>query len=434
VLVTDPWLSATAYFGSWTLSHEIPEAQMSAIRACRFVWISHGHPDHLSPDSLLMLGTRRILLPDHRGNRIRDDLTQMGFDVQVLENYQWYPLSDRIRVLSIADYNQDGILLIDVNGRLIMDLNDAGDRGWGQFVRATARKYKVSFLLKLAGHGDADMINFFDESGNRIPHLGGRRDPVDEAIGYEMKNYRARYFIPFSSMHRYQRADSIWANEYTTDISECQKGFDSSIGEMLPAFLRYDCVNDAWQEINPPQRSPRVYQPEDFGDNWRDPLSHEDVKRLENYFQSIAHLSTCFDYLNFRVGQKDNIIQLGKQPFKRAITFEVPRNSLMAAVDYRIFDDLLIGNYMKTTVHGDSTDTRLYPDFTPYVAKYADGGSVRTEEELEEYFHWYRRQAPYGYFRHTLEQFGRRASVTMFGQESMAFRMTARTYHFLKGL
>src|SRR5258708_20275629 len=38
---------ASAYFGSWCLSHEIPAEQIQAINQCEFVWISHGHPDHL---------------------------------------------------------------------------------------------------------------------------------------------------------------------------------------------------------------------------------------------------------------------------------------------------------------------------------------------------------------------------------------------------
>ena len=32
VLVTDPWTDGGAYFGSWTLSHEVPEAQREASR------------------------------------------------------------------------------------------------------------------------------------------------------------------------------------------------------------------------------------------------------------------------------------------------------------------------------------------------------------------------------------------------------------------
>jgi L-ascorbate metabolism protein UlaG (beta-lactamase superfamily) len=67
VLVTDPWIVGSAYFGSWILSHEIPEEQMSAIKSCEYVWISHGHPDHLSGESLDMLKNKKILLPDHVG-------------------------------------------------------------------------------------------------------------------------------------------------------------------------------------------------------------------------------------------------------------------------------------------------------------------------------------------------------------------------------
>ena len=45
----------------------------------------------------------------------------------------------------------------------------------------------------------------------------------------------------------------------------------------------------------------------------------------------------------------------------------------MTCIEYEIFDDLLIGNYMKTTLHGDVAG--LYPDFSPYVAKFADNGA-----------------------------------------------------------
>src|SRR5207302_7535884 len=105
VLVTDPWITGNAYFGSWGLSHEIPTEVKEGISGCKFVWISHGHPDHLSPSSLEMLRGKTFLLPDHVGGRICRGLKDSGFEVTVLKNRQWYPLSNQIRVLSIADYN-----------------------------------------------------------------------------------------------------------------------------------------------------------------------------------------------------------------------------------------------------------------------------------------------------------------------------------------
>jgi len=78
-------------------------------------------------------------------------------------------------------------------------------------------------------------------------------------------------------------------------------------------------------------------------------------------------------------------------PPRRGIRFEVPRASLMAAVEHRIFDDLLIGNFMRTTLYDGRS---LYdPDFTLCVAKYGDNAGVETPEQLRAYLAEYRRRA-----------------------------------------
>ena len=73
-----------------------------------------------------------------------------------------------MRILSIADYNQDAILLVDINGTLMVNLNDASDRGWRYFFKTAIRNHKDTFLLRLFGYGDSDMINYFDEAGVQI--------------------------------------------------------------------------------------------------------------------------------------------------------------------------------------------------------------------------------------------------------------------------
>ena len=100
--------------------------------------------------------------------------------------------------------------------------------------------------------------------------------------------------------------------------------------------------------------------------------------------------------MNLRVGRRDHTIAISRRNFRRGVTFEAPRQSLVTALKYEIFDDLLIGNFMKTTLHGKWPESRLYPEFSPYVAKYADNGQARTQEELRAYFAEYRRrtQAP----------------------------------------
>ena len=89
ILVTDPWLDGSAYFGSWILSHQVPPEQLEAIRGCEYVWYSHGHPDHLNAASFDHIRGAKILVPDHYGHRIFRDLQAQGLDVHVVPDRTW---------------------------------------------------------------------------------------------------------------------------------------------------------------------------------------------------------------------------------------------------------------------------------------------------------------------------------------------------------
>ena len=56
-------------------------------------------------------------------------------------------------------------------------------------------------------------------------------------------------------------------------------------------------------------------------------------------------LMLSFGFISFVVGGKTFTIKM-KGKITRGITFSLPRNSLMTTIKYRIFDDLLIGNFM----------------------------------------------------------------------------------------
>lgn len=432
VLATDPWITGSAYFGSWGFSHEIPAQQEAAIRRAEYVWISHGHPDHLQADSLALLRDRKILLPDHVGKRIFNDLKAQGFDVSTMADRRWYTLSPSVKVMCISDYNQDAILLVDINGRLVFNRNDASDHGWESYVRGIVKQYDVSFLLALSSRfGDADMINYHDENGRRIlprenvPSLGARNAHRTETAG-------ARYFVPFSSMHVYQREDSAWANAYHTSLDDYAKGFESKRCEILPAYIRYDCERDRVEELRPAELPIRIFNPAQFGDDWSEPLAPEDVPLAERYFRFIEHLAGVLDFVNLRVGGRDNFITLAESRFRRGVTFEVPRGSLVTALQYEIFDDLLIGNFMKTTLHGDWGAGRLYPEFTPYVAKYADNGRARSTDELAAYFKVYRNRAVLDFLKFRFERKAEAIYRSYVAEASIAHRIAKNAYWLYK--
>jgi hypothetical protein len=438
VLVTDPWIRGSAYFGSWGLSHPVPEEQAAAARAARTVWCSHGHPDHLNPESLPLFRDARILLPDHVGGRIARDLTRDGYRVEVLPDATWVPISDRVRVLSIADEGQDAVLLVDVGGELVVNLNDAQDRGWGSLVKRVIRSFPRSFLLRLSGYGDADMINFVDDDGTRLPSLAQLRRERGFEVGADVarmtETFGATHFVPFSSFHRYQRTDSVWANEWTTPVAEYERGFVSDRVTLLPAFVRYDVTTGSWEGIDPPAAPDLAFAPEEFGDDWSESLDRDAVDAVHDYFTGIEHLARPVDRVVFRVGGEEHAIDLGGRATGRSVTFAVPRASLTRAVEWEIFDDLLIGNYMTTALHGPWPSSRLYPGFTPCGTKYADTGRARTDAELRAYFAEYRRRLGLTtWLRSSLEQRAKDSVRSRLSADSPAYQRARQLYARAKG-
>jgi hypothetical protein len=95
---------------------------------------------------------------------------------------------------------------------------------------------------------------------------------------------------------------------------------------------------------------------------------------------------------------------------------------------------MLIGNFMKTILHGKFPSRALYPHFTPYVTKYADNGLAKTKAEVDEYFHQYKMRAPLDYLKHRIEKQAIEALRFNLEQDSPLYTIGAKTYHWVKAL
>ena len=426
VLTTDPWINGDAYFGSWTHDYEIAPAQMQAIRDAKYHWFSHGHPDHLNIASLPMLTRGQFLLSDHYGNRLQRGLAAAGHRVRVLPDREWVQLSEGIRVYSVANQNQDSMLLIDVNGRLVINQNDSADYGESFRVRGMAKHFKEVYMLQLHGWGGADMLNLFDPSRRKLTSVEEKRRPIAPRSQKSARAMGANKVIPFSSFQCFQREDSAWANELIPELADYQTDAIPNWPEILPAFVRVDCETDEITPINPRRANRIIRKPEDFGDSWSDPLTADDKAKIRRYFTAREALRDYFGFIEVSAGGSSVIVDLNRDKRDIGIGFECPRNSLMTCIEHELFDDLLIGNYMRTTLHNVEG---LYPHFTPYVAKYADNGGAKTKQELATYLgHYYMRDP----IVHTLKRFANASEMVLrkaIPEDSAMFRFTKRTYY-----
>ena len=433
ILSTDPWFGDEdhAYFGSWTLSHQIPAKYKKDILDSKYVWFSHGHPDHLNPLSLKRLEGKNLLLPDHIGSRIYRDLSnKKQFSIDILPDRSWVQLSAKIRVMCITTVIQDAILLVDIAGRLFINLNDAGTRGATKFIKQESKIFKDVYLLSLSGYGDADMINCYDKNGTFIIPPAKNNTRVGEQLSLTAKSIYANHVIPFSSHHQYQRSDSVWAQDYVTPIHAYEVGLHQDIN-FIPPFVDIDCNSGAYTEIKPSELCPKIMSPEDFGDNWSDELIQEDRLVIKKYFSEKEIIHKRFGFIELVVGGKNYVVNLNKHLPNRGIRFELPRTSLMKAINYEIFDDLLVGNFMRTTFFGVNS---LYDyDFNPLLTKYADNGGAKTEQEVHTYIQEYKKRVGRQFIFDTfLDKSAQILNRFLTNRDSKSRRLLKSLYHKIK--
>ncbi len=91
---SDAWRTS----GAGRTRTSFPEEHQQTVRSCRYLWISHGYPDHLHFPSLESLRGKEILVPITSGNRIARPLVERGFEVRIVPDATWTSLFDRIGI------------------------------------------------------------------------------------------------------------------------------------------------------------------------------------------------------------------------------------------------------------------------------------------------------------------------------------------------
>ena len=117
---------------------------------------------------------------------------------------------------------------------------------------------------------------------------------------------------------------------------------------------------------------------EEFGDNWNDDLEKNEKILISNYFKKFEHIKDKFGFLSFKVGKTELNIKLSNK--KEGIIFGPQETLLICSISNQIFDDMLIGNFMRVKL---VNTTSLYPNFTPYVTKYGDNGKSFSKKNLK---------------------------------------------------
>jgi hypothetical protein len=410
LLATDPWLKGTCYFGSWSLDHALTDQQIRNVQQSQYIWISHGHPDHLHHESLEIIPrSAKLLIPDHYSRDIYDFLIGLGFDVEILRYRVWVRLHAELEVLCIDNENQDSMLIARFGNALILNLNDSPFFGEQRFLKNIIKRHPNDrvFVLQLCSI-DADMRNFVDETGQRtIPQPEELKPGAVRAVARDVRKLGAKFFCCSSSQHLYIRSDTVWANPYRITFADMQRSWNQRKVELVPPFVTVDLLAGTCTE-NHPSRLSDISQITSLTgeDDWDERLSEAEKAKVAEFFRTFRLLGRYLDFVEVVVAGERVRIKLGRPSAShwrrpRGATFFAPRKSLLEAVEGGYFDDLLIGNFMKTQLHGDAS---LYPFVTPIIAKIGGNAKVFDRADYLRFRLHYLRRNPAGFLRWRLRR------------------------------
>ena len=146
VLSTDPWIDGNPYFGSWTHPYKISQNNISNIINSKYIWLSHGHPDHIDSKSYKYFNNSTILVPDHFGDRIFNYFDSNFKCIKIKSNV-WFEVSKNVRIKSFADWNQDAALVIEIQKKdCICNMNDGNLLGWKPTVKKLIKNYPIGVM------------------------------------------------------------------------------------------------------------------------------------------------------------------------------------------------------------------------------------------------------------------------------------------------
>lgn len=440
VLATDPWLVGTCYFGSWALDHPLTDQQIANVVNSDHIWISHGHPDHLHEPSLDLLPPgKRFLIGDHYDDDIRTFLLAKGFEVTVLPYRQWHALGPDLRVMCLDNMNQDSILVVAAGDSLLLDLNDSPVAGEVGFLKRLIARHPndKTYCFALCSV-DADMFNFVDQGGHSlVRNPDDRKPPEVWRAGRLAKRLGIGNYCCSSSQHVYARSDVAWANAHRITWGDMRENWTQPDVRLVPPFCTVDLADGKITENHPSHEpAPRQFTNTTADDDWQDRLTEAEWREVTAFFGKFELLRRHMDYLDICVGGETRRLAIGKagrrEARQRGAGFVVPRHSLMQTVAGGYFDDLLIGNFMQVSV----TNMRLYPHFTPLVAKIGGNAKVYTRPQYGRFLARYFRRNPIGSLAYMLDVYLTFMVLPTLGRIARSLKMRSqleRLYHLILG-
>jgi hypothetical protein len=397
LLLTDPWLIGSTYWRSWWLQNYPTAAELKVLSEVQYAYITHEHPDHFHPPSLRKLGkTPQFLCPDLPENRLKNYMTENGWNIDAIPVFEWRQLSPTVRVLSIPLWNDDSVLLIDTPTAFIMNINDSKPtpgniRKLRRFADAHIPREKKRVVL--SSYSPASPVNNFFRDNERVAMKN--KGDYGRRINQLCLDLDADYFMPFASQVVFLRSDSRWANEFKVSYEDLQAAWTAKTELLHPyttldletgeaSFVAPEDYNEAWQE-----QLEKIAAQEHLDETVE--ITDEDIARLEKKMRTIRLFAMALYPRG--IGFKFRDVELHWSPWSGKVTrgesggsftLTIPAQAIKEALQYNHFGDLGITMFTMINLNTNIRPVLVYIFFvllTLHDYNHTTG--------IKEFFRWF---------------------------------------------
>lgn len=218
-ILSDPWYEGPSFGQQWW-AYPRPRADLARAAKVDWLYLSHGHNDHLHFDTLGTLPRDIKVLVSSKGD-LAGGVRDLGFTVVEVKPDEEYALSPGVKVRLVPTHNDDTLLAIDDGREVCLNLNDA--------LHSSPRDVQESFIARLkawyprgidyafCGYGIASHFpNCYRIPGKDMAASAGERQKFfNREWARIIASLAPRAAFPFAADVAFLEDDLAWANEPT---------------------------------------------------------------------------------------------------------------------------------------------------------------------------------------------------------------------------
>jgi hypothetical protein len=265
-VLSDPWWTGPCFGAQWWA---YPDAYTRAVHEgpVDYIYISHGHNDHLHPGTLRTLDRNStVLISKHTG--LAPTINGLGFRLVEIAKDEEAVLRNGVKCRIIPTYYEDTLMVLSGGDRVCLNLNDALHaapvRVQDSFVSLLRRLYPwIDYVF--CGYGTASHFpNCYRVPGADVAATAANRQRhFNQAWARIVAGLRPRYGFPFAAdvvflerdllelnepIHNNERPTALFMRNYRkheTEVIDIAPGFIVEDDAVVSRRVRQPVSNEA---------------------------------------------------------------------------------------------------------------------------------------------------------------------------------------------